>query len=362
MKNEELRTATASNDEWRSLISQETIERVRRDNSFDFLRYLFAFSLILVHFCTLTETEQFWVISGQTRVKAFFTITGFLVVYSYLRRGSLSVYVRKRFLRIVPAYVTVIIVSLIVGSIFSQLPVQQYITDTQTYEFLGANLSFLNYLQPALPGLFTQNYETAVNGSLWSMKFEVLFYVLVPFIVWLMRRYHKLTILAVIFLFHMIWHGILDYLEDHNPDISLYAALNHGSFNTIIYFFSGTVLLLYFDWFCRYVKWILPLTIMLLVAWYFVDFPLLNYIEPLLFSAVIIGVAYFCRPLNFLQHHDNISYGLYLYHYPIIQVLVQYKLHQYNIYLAFIVTLLLTILMAALSWRFIEKPLLKKSA
>ena len=49
------------------LISDEIIERVHRDNCFDFLRYLFAFSLILVHFCTLTETEQFWAIldNGQ---------------------------------------------------------------------------------------------------------------------------------------------------------------------------------------------------------------------------------------------------------------------------------------------------------
>lgn len=344
----------------KSLISQETVERVRRDNSFDFLRYLFAFSLILVHFCTLTETEQFWVISGQTRVKAFFTITGFLVVYSYLRRGSLKVYTQKRFFRIVPAYVTVIFVSLLLGAVFSLLPAGEYFTSTQTYSFLGANLSFLNFIEPALPGLFTENPETAVNGSIWSMKFEVLFYVLVPFIVWLMRRYRKLTILAIIFLVHIVWHGVLDYLEDNNPGVSLYTSLNHGSFNTMIYFFSGTTLLLYFDHFCRHIKWIFPLTVLLLVVWYFVDFSLLNYVEPLLFSAVIIGVAYFCRPLNFLQRYDNISYGLYLYHYPVIQVLVQYRLHQYNVYLTFVLALLLTILLATLSWRFIEKPLLKR--
>ena len=73
------------------LISNEIIQRVRKDNCFDFLRYFFAFSLILVHFCTLTDTEQFWFISGQMRVKAFFTITGFLVVYSFIRRNNLNI-------------------------------------------------------------------------------------------------------------------------------------------------------------------------------------------------------------------------------------------------------------------------------
>jgi hypothetical protein len=47
----------------KDLISQETTERVKRDNCFDFLRYFFAFSLILVHFCTLTNQEQFWFVS-----------------------------------------------------------------------------------------------------------------------------------------------------------------------------------------------------------------------------------------------------------------------------------------------------------
>ena len=64
----------------KDLISQETTERVKRDNCFDFLRYFFAFSLILVHFCTLTNQEQFWFITGQMRVKAFFTIS---LLYKY---------------------------------------------------------------------------------------------------------------------------------------------------------------------------------------------------------------------------------------------------------------------------------------
>ena len=32
---------------------------MRKGNCFDFLRYVFAFSLIIAHFCTLTGNEQF---------------------------------------------------------------------------------------------------------------------------------------------------------------------------------------------------------------------------------------------------------------------------------------------------------------
>jgi peptidoglycan/LPS O-acetylase OafA/YrhL len=342
------------------LISQETIERVRRDNSFDFLRYLFAFSLILVHFCTLTDTEQFWMISGQTRVKAFFTITGFLVVYSYLRHDNLKTYISKRVRRILPAYITVILFCFVVATLFTSLHPLSYFTQTQTWQYVAANLTMLNFLQPSLPGLFTDNYETAVNGSLWSMKFEVLFYMLIPLMVYCMRKKGKATILLLVFSSYIIYHIALDYMEDHYPDNTTYWMLNHGSFNTMIYFFSGTALILYFDLFCRHIKILFPLSVLLIILLQFDSFYALNYIEPLLFSTIIIGVAYFCKPLNILQHYDNISYGLYLYHYPVIQVLVQFKLHQYNIWLTFALTLIITIALAILSWKFIEKPILRR--
>lgn len=342
------------------LISQETIDSVRRDNCFDFLRYLFAFSLILVHFCTLTETEQFWLISGQTRVKAFFTITGFLVVYSFLRHDNLKIYASKRIRRIMPAYIIVILFCWIVCIFLTPLSLESYFSQSQTWQYLVANLTMMNFLQPSLPGVFADCNEPSVNGSLWSMKFEALFYILIPFMVLLMRKYSKLKVLLSVFIFHIVYHALFDYLEDNYPEKTIYSAIHHASFNTMIYFFSGTALILYFDFFCRHVKVLLPLCATLLVLTNFDRFYMLNYVEPLLFSAVIIGVAYFCKPLNFLHHYDNISYGLYLYHYPIIQTIVHFGLHKQNIWLAFLLTISLTILFATVSWRLIEKPILKR--
>lgn len=341
------------------LITKKTIERVRNDNCFDFLRYFFAFSLILVHFCTLTKTEQFWFISGQLRVKAFFTITGFLVVYSFLRRKQLNIYIWKRVLRIIPAYITAIFLCYIVGFFFSTASATEYYLSAQSFKYLLANLSFLNFIEPCLPGLFTENpVETSVNGSLWSMKYEVIFYILVPFIIWLIKKYSKFTILIVLFLCNILFHGVLDYLEYLTGDMRFHI-INNSSPTTMIYFFSGTAILFYFDWFCQHIRWILPICFIYIFILQYIDYSLPYYIEPLAFSALIVGIAYFCKPLNFLQKYDNISYGLYLYHYPIIQVLTQYQLHQYNIYLTFILTLLITILLATASWYFIEKRLLK---
>lgn len=325
------------------MIKEETIERLKRDNCFDFLRYFFAFSLILVHFCTLTDTEQFWFVSGQMRVKAFFTITGFLVVYSFLRRKSLKVYFWKRVLRILPAYVTTILMCYLVGFFFSSTSFDNYYFSLQSMKYLVANLSFMNFIEPSLPGLFTDNPTgPAVNGSLWSMKLEVLFYVLVPFIIWLIRKFGKLYVLIPLLVV-----------------FSLFRIKYNISFNTMIYFFTGTAVLFYFERIFQYIKLLFPATIILIVTIYYFDNDITSFFEPIVFSMLIIEIAYFCKPLNFLQGHDNISYGLYLYHYPVVQVLVQYRMHDYNIYLTFLLTMLFSVSLALVSWYVIEKPLLK---
>ena len=236
------------------LISNKTIERVKRDNCFDFLRYLFAFSLILVHFCTLTDTEQFWFISGQMRVKAFFTITGFLVVYSFLRRKSLKVYCWKRIVRIMPAYITTILLCYLVGYFFSTASATDYYFSSQSLKYLVANLSFMNFIEPCLPGLFTDNtYGPFVNGSLWSMKLEVIFYILVPLIVFQMQKVNKTIVLVIVYILLTIYNQFFD-----------------NSVNTFIYFFSGTAILLYFDWFCQHIKWIFPFCLVYMIIRFFI--------------------------------------------------------------------------------------------
>ena len=341
----------------RELLSQRTIERVRQDNCFDFIRYFFAFSLIAVHFCTVTGVEQFWVVSGGTRVKAFFIITGFLVVYSYIRRGSLRVYIEKRARRILPAYVGVIFFCFLLGVLFTTLPLGQYLTSVQTWRYLLANLTFLNFIEPCLPGVFHDNVMPYMNGSLWSMKVEVLFYLCVPFIVWLMRRWHKLSVLAAVFLFSVVWNMAFSYLHVATGN-RFYWLMQHQLGGQMIYFFGGIALLLYFDQFCRHIKWLFPLGLVFYLLSH--RSGLLHYLEPLSFAIIIIGVAYFCRSLNFLRRFDNISYGLYLYHFPVVQVLVYYRIHQYSLPLAFGLTLLCTIGLALLSWHCIEKPLLRR--
>ena len=121
-------------------------------------------------------------------------------------------------------------------------------------------------------------------------------------------------------------------------------------------FISIQELLLYFDCFIKYLKFLFPIAI---IIYYFQDsYYLLTYIEPLALATIIIGLAYSLKYLNFLRKYDNISYGMYLYHFPITQAVVYYIAPHSTIYISFILSLLLTIIVSLISWKLIEKPII----
>ena len=335
------------------LLSNNTISRVKGDNSFDALRYFFSFSLIFFHFCTATNVEHFWFVLGGTCVKAFFIITGFLVMYSYLQTNNLKTYARKRFNRIVPAYVATILFCFFIGISLTSLPLSTYFTSAQTYKYLLANLCFLNFVEPCLPGVFDQNYMNCMDGSLWTMKVEVLFYIMVPFFVWCFQRWKKWIVLSIVFLFSLLYNEGCAYLYAQTGN-NIYSLLQHQLGGYLAYFFGGVLILLYFDYFCRNIKYIFPVCLLL----YFLckqKEGICYIIEPIAFASIIIGIAYFCKPFYFLKKYDNISYGLFLFHFPIIQTLIHFHIDEYNIYLAFALTIVLTIAIATFSWYVIEK-------
>lgn len=108
-------------------------------------------------------------------------------------------YFLKRALRIYPAYFCIVLICAVMGVFFSAYSWREY-WSLSLLKYIAANLVFLNFLQPNLPGLFESNAIQAVNGALWTLKIEVMFYLFVPLAVMAFRKFGRLTVIVALYI------------------------------------------------------------------------------------------------------------------------------------------------------------------
>jgi peptidoglycan/LPS O-acetylase OafA/YrhL len=114
---------------------------------------------------------------GSIAVDMFFAISGFMIAGSWLRRRALFDFLLARVLRIVPAYAAcVVLCAFALGAVVTTLPLRDYLLDPATRGYVFGNLDF-THLAWRLPGVFDDNpHPRGVNDSLWSLPGEVRMY------------------------------------------------------------------------------------------------------------------------------------------------------------------------------------------
>ncbi len=158
-----------------------------RDNNFNLIRMIAAFSVLVSHAWPLSLgpgaaeplSLRFSYSLGGLAVIVFFGISGFLITRSFDRQ-PVGRWASARVLRLAPGlFVALALTVVILGPIVTAWPPGKYWTNGQTYTYVYRNLT-LYQMQPKLSGLFLDNpYPAAVNGSLWTLYYEVLCYIAV---------------------------------------------------------------------------------------------------------------------------------------------------------------------------------------
>jgi len=202
---------------------------------FDVLRIVAALAVILSHSYPLSgHTEPFTIHAGTTSfamgtdaVVAFFVISGFLITMSWQRRSSVRSYVTKRFARIWPGFAVVVLLGILaLGPIATTLTARGYFTDHQTWSYLAHTIVMLP-VKFVLPGVFTSNPIASVNGSLWTLPYEVLCYigVLVLGVIGVLRR--RLLVVALLAVFSVLYTSGSRHIRSAAPG-PMWAALTVG--------------------------------------------------------------------------------------------------------------------------------------
>lgn len=115
---------------------------------------------------------------GTIAVDVFFVTSGFLITGSLRRARSISSFAWARVLRIYPALLVAMLLSvLVLGPTFTTLPLSSYFADSRTFAYLVRGGTLMAGVLESLPGVFDGNpYPRVVNGSLWTLPHEVRLY------------------------------------------------------------------------------------------------------------------------------------------------------------------------------------------
>ena len=329
------------------------------ENNFNLVRICLSLCVVFFHCFELSQQPSLkflaYLFNGERAVQAFFIISGYLIIKSYLRSGSSKEFFIKRIKRIYPAYFALIITCAVLGCIISTLSIAQYFSSAELYKYLLSNLFFLNFITPTLPGVFTENTYATINGSLWTLKIEVGFYLLVPLIIFLKEKVNKHFLYGFLFLSSIGYFLLMKYLYIHNSNDN-YLFLSRQIPGQLFYFVLGGWMaeLEKNQYFINIVKRAGSLCIVVLF------FPLPILVQSILLALSVYFFAYSIPVINYPYRKEDVSFGLYIYHFPVIQILVFYKFYSNNPFVGLALSLCITFLLAILSWIFIEKPFIQK--
>lgn len=336
-------------------------------NNFDFLRLLAACCVILSHSYALTSTsyaeEPFltylggYANGGELGVAVFFVISGFLITASATKR-HLSDFLISRALRILPALALLILFEVfVVGPAFTTLSFHDYFRDPGTLDhFLNI---FVFGIRGTLPGVFNDLPIKYVNASLWTLPVEVFCYLVLGGLA-LAKVLNRSIIafitcsVAVLYAFILL-QGITPAVvsEQIVRGVPLLYSLKY-----IIFFCLGSFA---YTW-----KEKIPVVggaaiLCLLLLFAGTEGWAKNVIFYMCLPYLVLYAAIGAPPVfeKVRQHIGDLSYGVYLFGYPIQQMIVAQAPHKIGALDLGLCTLPLAFSMALISWHAIEKPALE---
>jgi len=361
-------TASVSKTPW---LRDDALKR----NNIDFLRFFLATLVIFAHCYALTNTtgssdldatEPLHRFShgqrtfGGVAVDFFFILSGFLITHSWLRSSSLFTFLLNRILRVYPAFLAAVAFGTTLVCIFS--PVGKGYLSSIDLRFIIETIT----LGFKFPEGFPDQPNHAVNGSLWSIRYEFWCYIGVAGL-GLLSILAKRRVLVLAMLLLSIAGSAAYEIRGMHLGLGRFGPYLGGLdewTRLLPCYLAGMVFYLYRD----AVRW--NWALFLLACGALVGGLLtphaMSIVSPLAGTYVLFSLAFMEQlPLQRFGAFGDFSYGIYVYAFPIQQAFVAYYKHKMgreampNPLTFFAIAFIFTLCVSVVSWHLIEKPCLK---
>jgi peptidoglycan/LPS O-acetylase OafA/YrhL len=330
-----------------------------RDNNFNLIRMVAALMVMASHCAPLSLgvgaveplQSELGMTLGSVAVDIFFVTSGFLVTASLLHNKDALQFVWNRVLRIYPAlWIMVAITVFGMGLSVTTLDGAAYLSSPQVSRYLWMCATMFDEGAYFLPGVFMQNpYSGAINGSLWSVAYELKMYAILV-VAWLLLRWawprqdrviDAAIVLAVVASGFVVWQGL------GRPEQRIFAHL-------FFMFFSGAA--------CYVLRRRISLTTKEFLLWCLaiaaagvVGSGVFRLVYTLTLAYGVLYLAYV--PAGWIRNYNllgDYSYGVYIYAFPVQQIVAS-VVHGVSASTMFFASLPFVLVLAVASWHGVEK-------
>jgi peptidoglycan/LPS O-acetylase OafA/YrhL len=184
-----------------------------------------------------------------------------------------------------------------------------------------------------------------MNGALWTIKIEVMFYIAVPMIVWVCRRTNRDAVLWALIVLSIIYR--LKTAAHETLSVQLPGQLS--------FFLAGTLIYYHLDFFKRHGRWMMLGSVALFALHTWTGWFALR---PLAVGGLVLGACLLLPQVKGPTRWGDFSYGTYILHWPIIQSMIEAGAFTVHPWRGLAMTVCIVATGAVLSWNFIEKPCL----
>jgi peptidoglycan/LPS O-acetylase OafA/YrhL len=334
------------------LVERESFAR----NNFQLIRLVLAVAVLYRHSFDLLAAGHADVVLdlipprthlGRIALCFFMVVSGFLVAHSWTQSAGWRDFLGRRALRVYPGFVVAATFSAFVAAPLGSYDPAAYLGTVDVGGFLVGTLQLDKLSIP--PSFLMNPYPGPVNGSLWSIKIEFECYLGLLALA-LTGVFRRRVMMLALFGLMLAAHAVQAYVPS-----SLDRFANHLQLAT--FFMSGTVAYLYRDRIRRSYGW-LEVAVLVTICTAILE---VGFVEllPLTGTYVLLYLAYEPRLLRVpIGRGVDLSYGIYLYAWPVQQLVVQGFGGWLNPWTLSVTALVLSGGLAWLSWTLVERPFL----